>query len=264
MAVVDRALDQPMELEEKAAAPLAGGILQSGYQCGMVWGGALAAGAQAYSLYGSGPKAEIAAIVASQKIRESFCARNGYIDCSDITDMEWKPSSRRKAVTQILRFFIKGGPVRCFRMAAGYAPVAFDTINASLVQQNIEVPEPPVSCTAILAQKMGTSDLRTVMVSGFAGGIGLSGGGCGALGAAIWLIGINHLEAGNTKFDYKNVDALGVVDKFLKCTNYEFECSEIVGRKFESIKDHADYCRDGGCSKIIDILAELSTQRVAT
>jgi len=28
-----------------------------------------------------------------------------------------------------------------------------------------------------------------------------------------------------------------------------------VGRKFENVADHAGYLRDGGCSKIIEVLA---------
>jgi len=38
--------------EERAAMPFAGGIMQHGYQCGMIWGATLAAGAQAYRLVG--------------------------------------------------------------------------------------------------------------------------------------------------------------------------------------------------------------------
>lgn len=34
-----------------------------------------------------------------------------------------------------------------------------------------------------------------------------------------------------------------------------FECSEIVGRKFEDIDDHAGYLREGGCSELIEVLA---------
>jgi hypothetical protein len=45
------------------------------------------------------------------------------------------------------------------------------------------------------------------------------------------------------------------IEKFLESAEFEFECSEIVGRKFENIGDHADYLRDGGCSKIIEVLA---------
>jgi hypothetical protein len=45
------------------------------------------------------------------------------------------------------------------------------------------------------------------------------------------------------------------MDRFLKSTEYEFECSNIVGRQFENVNDHAAYVRDGGCSKIIEALA---------
>ena len=93
------------------------------------------------------------------------------------------------------------------------------------------------------------------MVAGLAGGIGLSGGACGALGAAIWIMGMNSGKEGAGEIKYKSPQALDAVDRFLKCTDYEFECSNIVGHKFENIADHAAYMRDGGCSKIIDLLS---------
>jgi hypothetical protein len=96
--------------------------------------------------------------------------------------------------------------------------------------------------------------MHMVMAAGFAGGIGLSGGACGALGAAIWIIGMNGSKERVGKIDFKDPRALDAIDRFLKCTDYEFECSEIVGRRFENIDDHAGYLRDGGCSKIIEVL----------
>ena len=54
--------------------PFAGGIANQGYQCGMLWGAALAAGAQAYRLFGPGPRAETEAIIAAQRLVESFRA----------------------------------------------------------------------------------------------------------------------------------------------------------------------------------------------
>lgn len=41
----------------------------------------------------------------------------------------------------------------------------------------------------------------------------------------------------------------------MNSADFEFECSEIVGRRFENIGDHAGYLRDGGCSEIIEVLA---------
>jgi hypothetical protein len=247
--VLDRAFEHPLKLEEHASMPLAGGILARGYQCGMVWGSTLAAGAEAYRLFGPGPEAEAAAIVAGQRIVDSFRDRNQDIDCLEITDTNWlKPG-------QMFRYFIKGGPIRCFRMAAKYAPIAFDEIKTALSGKHIEIPSPPVSCSALLAQKMGVSDLHRVMVAGFAGGIGLSGSGCGALGAAIWINEMNAGKSGKEKIEFKSPRAKAAIKRFKKCTDSKYRCSEIVGRKFDNVSDHADFLRDGGCSKIIDALA---------
>ncbi len=230
--------------------------MQHGYQCGIIWGATLAAGAQAYRLLGPGPQAETVAIIAAQRLVESFRARNNNINCLELTDTEWQKSM------QVLRYFIKGGPISCFRMAARYAPVAFSEINTALSEKHIEAPSHPVSCAAMLAKKMGVSDMHTVMAAGFAGGIGLSGGACGALGAAIWITGMNCLEEGvgdniwnSEVFQSRAEDT---IDRFMNSADFEFECSEIVGRRFENIDDHARYLRDGGCSEIIEALATQS------
>ena len=47
------------------------------------------------------------------------------------------------------------------------------------------------------------------------------------------------------------------IENFLESSDYEFECSKIVGQQFVSIDDHADYLRAGGCSKLIEGLAAL-------
>jgi hypothetical protein len=109
----------------------------------------------------------------------------------------------------------------------------------------------------MLAQKMGASDLHTVMAAGLAGGIGLSGGACGALGAAIWIDGMNNNnKEGDKEADFTNNPiAQAAIDRYLESADYEFECSKIVGRKFEDVADHAAYLRAGGCSKIIEALA---------
>ena len=65
---------------------------------------------------------------------------------------------------------------------------------------------------------------------------------------------IERLKAGAETVDYNDPNASAVVDKFIESSDYEFECTEIVGRKFEDIADHADYIRNGGCSQIIEAL----------
>ena len=253
MGVVDATFDHPLKLEEHSSAALAGGIMMHGYQCGMLWGAALAAGARAYQLYGPGPQAEAIAIIASQRAVDAFRARTrGEIDCSEVTHMNWQEANR---TLPILKFLIKGGPVYCFRMAAGYAPKAFNEINNAFSKNHFEAPSQPVSCASMLAEKMGVSEMHAVMAAGLAGGIGLSGGGCGALGAAIWIITMESGEIEMDGFEYKHPKAQALIDRFIKTTDYEFECSKIVGRKFEDVGDHASYLHDGGCSKIIEALA---------
>jgi len=255
MSVVDDSFGHPLKIEERATMQLAGGLIHSGYQCGMLWGAALAAGAQAYRLLGSGPRAQAEAMMASHRLVESFRARTKEINCAEITEMNWKAPSQRQLVTQVLKFFMKGGPINCFGTAARYAPVAFSDIKATISENSVEVPPHPVSCAALLAQKMGASDMHTVMASGFSGGIGLCGGACGALGAAIWIIGMNHLKEGDKDFAFNDPIAQAALERFLESADYEFECSKIVGRKFENVADHARYLRSGGCSKIIEALA---------
>ncbi len=241
-----------MPLEEHAAMPLAGGIVTHGYQCGQLWGAALAAGAQAYRLVGTGPQAEAAAVIAAQRIVESFRARNHEINCFELTEGLIKNPSAKK----ILNLFIKRGPTLCFGIAARFASSAFGDINTALAENHIAALSRPVSCAALLAKKMGASDLHTIMAAGFAGGIGLSGSACGALGAAIWLTEMNWGRAeGADKLKYESPRALALVERFLESADYEFECSKIVGRKFEDVNDHADHLYGGGCSKIIAALA---------
>lgn len=253
MSVVDDSFDHSLKIEERASQPLAGGIMNHGYQCGMTWGAALAAGAQAYQLLGPGPQAEAAAVIAAQRLVEAFRARNHSIDCFDLIGERIENLKSKKQLVKVL--LKNGGPMRCFGMAASYAPVVFNEINASLSENHVEMPAHPISCSALLAQKMGASDLHTVMAAGFAGGIGLSGCACGALGAAIWMAGMNSLKEGATTLGFKSPKALDVIEKFLQCSDYEFECSAIVGRRFENVGEHASYLRDGGCSAIIEVLA---------
>ncbi len=225
--------------------------MQHGYQCGMIWGAALAAGAEAFKLYGSGSEAETRAVKASQRLVETFRAQNKHMNCLEITDID-KTSSTLKMVTF---FLLKGGTIGCFRMAAKFAPQAYAEIQKTLTDDGPDSPPQPVSCASLLAKKMGFSKEHQVMAAGLAGGIGLSGGACGALGAAIWLKGLQSNHESGERLDFNNPETLADMEKFLEVSDYEFECSNIVGRKFENVEDHADYIACGGCSKILDQLA---------
>jgi len=253
LRVLNSEFDQPLKLNEvRAIAPHAGGLMQQGYQCGILWGAPLATGAQVYRLFGSGPRAETAAVFASQRLVESFRTRAKHIDCLEITHTDFQKKSA------MIKMMLKGGPITCVRLVVGYAPDAYREITIALSETNIEAPSPPVSCAVMLAQKMGVSEMHTVMLAGFAGGIGLSGSACGALGAAMWIIGMNNpTEGGGLTAKMYNPKVRELVDRFIKSktADFRFECSEIVGRRFDNIADHSAYLHDGGCSELIELLA---------
>jgi hypothetical protein len=260
MSVVDGSYNHPMKTEEHASMLLAGGIMGQGYQCGQLWGAALAAGARAYQLHGMDPLAESAAVTASQRLAEAFQSRYRSINCSDVTQLDWKNGQGK----QILRFFLRGGPIRCFTMTADYSRVALDHLDFLFADYREEAPEPPVSCTAELARKAGVSEMHAVMAAGLAGGIGLSGGACGALGTAFWLreltrggpLQSSQGQAGGGGFDLNSAEGNALIEHYLETTDYEFECARVTGRKFENVADHAGYLRAGGCAHIIEALSE--------
>ncbi|MCP4610059.1 MAG: C_GCAxxG_C_C family protein, partial [Planctomycetes bacterium] len=160
-----------MELEEQASIPLAGGMMLRGHQCGMTWGATLAAGAQVYRLFGPGPQAETKAVIVAQRLVESFRTRNNHINCRKVTGLDTSSPTMK----EVLYFLIKSVPTGgCFGMAARYAKAAYSEINAALAEKHKTL-APPASCASMLAQKMGVSDMHSVMAAGFAGGIGLSG-----------------------------------------------------------------------------------------
>ena len=251
MSVVDGSYEYPMKPEEHASMNLAGGILGQGYQCGQVWGAALAAGAQAYRLFGASPRAEAAAVTAAQRLAESFQARYKSINCFDVTQLDWKTGQGK----QILRFFLRGGPIRCFGMTADYSRLAMGQLDSLFSSEQEEAPEPPVSCTAELARKVGASGLHTVMAAGLAGGIGLSGGACGALGAAIWLRELVRSGKGAGTFDQNSPENNELIERYLESTDYEFECARVTGKRFGDVAEHAAYLGSGGCARVIEALA---------
>ena len=249
--VLSREFGHTMKDEEKAAMPFAGGIVQHGYQCGMIWGATLAAGAEAYRRFGPGPEAEVRAIMAGKRILESFQKQNKEINCSDITDLDIN-SSTMKMITY---FLLKGGSIGCLRMSARYAPLALNEIETAFSEKSVDLPSSPVSCATVFAKKKGVSEEHATMVAGFAGGIGLNGGGCGVLGAALWFHTMSRIKDGDGKIEFKGEDDLALIERFLKSADYEIECADIIGRKFESVEDHASFIKEGGCAKIIEELA---------
>ena len=249
--VLNRSYDRPMYHEEHAALTFAGGIAQYGYQCGVLWGAALAAGTHAYHTRGGGAKAELAAVYSCRNLSNAFELENGDLNCMKLIDTDWnKPA-------QVVRYFFRGGPFRCLGMAARFAPIARDILDKPTdVETEAASISTPASCSALTARQLGASEMHAIMASGFAGGIGLCGGGCGALGTAIWLATLAQSRETDGRLEIKLPKALKIASDFLALTDGKMECESIVGSTFTTVKEHSEYLESGGCRKILELLAQ--------
>jgi hypothetical protein len=248
--ILNRDFGYQMQDEVKALEPLAGGILQAGYQCGMLWGASIGAGAEAFRRYGKGDMSVYLSVKASQDIMKSFVAETNSPDCLDITHCDWQNKM------SIAKYMLTGKFLSCFKLIDQWAPSAIDTVQNALKTEKREFSEPLMNCASEVAFRLGANDFEASMVAGFAGGMGLSGNACGALGAAIWFRSLLWLRNNTKKFSISNPYAKSTLEKFQKETDYEFLCSNICGRKFESVEAHSEYIRNGGCEKLLSVLSE--------
>jgi hypothetical protein len=240
------------ETEERAADPLAGGIMTRGHQCGMLWGSSLAAGAESFRRHNDRGQAIAGAITATQHLVESFSKRTQSVNCRDVSGYDL--TNKFDMMKMIVKFLLHIDRY-CFDLAEQWAPEAIQsaTIGLSLKQTNL--PQLPVSCASEVAKKMGASDEEMVMVAGFAGGLGLSGNACGALSAAIWIKTLAWCRKQPGKPAFKNPMAKNTLKVFYGATDSKFLCHEISGQCFKTIGDHTEFIKNGGCDKLIDTLA---------
>ena len=250
--LLNREFGQPRENAERATDTLAGGIMQRGHQCGMLWGAVLAAGAESFRRSGGDRDQTVAmAITTSQRLLESFLKRTGTADCREITGCNWKnPFS-------IATYMLTGKMFACFDLAAKWAPEAIEATVDGLSREKTDPPQAPLSCASEVAGKMGASDEEMAMAAGFAGGIGLSGNACGALGAAIWMNNLAWYKKnpGKTLSFFRNPVTRKTLQEFDDASGGEILCHKICGRYFKTIDEHADFIKNNGCGKLITALA---------
>ncbi|MEN8187915.1 MAG: C-GCAxxG-C-C family (seleno)protein [Bacteroidota bacterium] len=243
--------------EERASDILAGGIAQKGYQCGMIWGSALAVGVESFRRYGDKSEATTSAIAASQHLLDSFKKRTKSVNCSEITGVDWENKldfAIYMAKTILLGFVFSP----CFNLIVKWTPEAIQAAKQGLSVKPLQN-QHYVSCASEVVKKMGANDEEAVMVAGFAGGIGLSGNACGVLSAAIWykMLDWGRKNPGKTPAMFKNQDVKKILREFYIQTDSEVLCNKICGKQFKSIDEHSEYIRNGGCEKLIDALAKL-------
>ena len=101
--ILNNEFGYPKAMEERALDPLAGGIVQMGYQCGMLWGASMAVGAESYRRNDNKCEATAMAIIATQHVMESYKNLTGTCDCADVTDTDKLHDVLRDLAAQVAR-----------------------------------------------------------------------------------------------------------------------------------------------------------------
>lgn len=248
--LLNREFGQNNETDERAADPLAGGILQKGHQCGMLWGSSLAVGAEAYRRCDNTDHATAVAIRATQSVMASFSEREKTINCRDITHCDFKSK------WSFAKYFFSGRFLYCFKMAQNWAPEAVNSAKDGLIENKDVLPKHSMSCASEVLRKMGASEKEIIMVAGFAGGLGLSCDACGALSAAIWYNTLGWCKDITEKSPLINPNAVKTLKSFENTVADKILCTELTERSFKTIEEHTEYIKSGGCDKLIIALAE--------
>ncbi len=248
--IVNRELGSDKELEELASNSLAGGIFQEGEQCGMLWGASLAVGTEAYKRCDTQEQAIAVAIKATQSIMASFEEREKTINCKDITRCNFNNK------WSFAKYMVSGRFLYCFKLVEQWAPEAVEIAIKELSEEQLHQYHNSMSCATEVVRRMGGTDEEMIMVAGFAGGLGLSGGGCGVLSAAIWMKSLKWYRENDKKMVIKTPYAKQTLEAFYKATNGKISCSEIINKQFKNIEDHTNFVKNNGCSELIKALVE--------
>ena len=114
--------------------------------------------------------------------------------------------------------------------------------------------------------EIGNEELERISIA-LDGGMGLSGGGCGALSGALMALGLKYaLDIKNTdpnklKNIYRAMDseffskARILVSKFIKKFEY-LECSKITAKNFEDWDEFSEFRRTSSCNKLNEFLVK--------
>lgn len=250
--LLNREFGSLQENEERAADPLAGGIMLQGRQCGMLWGSSLAIGAESHRRHRDRGTAIAAAISATKLVMESYADITGSVDCRDVCGYDL---TRKLDMAMFMMKFFLHVDRSCLDLADSWLPDAIRSAEEGLSRTTAYSQE-PASCASEAVRRMGADDKTMMMVAGFAGGLGLSGGGCGALAAAIWMKSLAWIKENPGKSAYNNPYAKKTLNAFRRTVGSDMRCHALAGKRFATIDEHTEFMAKGGCAAVLTALAQ--------
>jgi hypothetical protein len=269
--LLNRAAGGTLEDVEQAAGPLAGGLLGEGHACGMLWGVALAAGIRAADRFESPAARQAAGLHATRTTLDEHVEDGNPVDCSEITGFP------RWTRWTLFRYALSEKPKVCEAYMAAWGRRFHETIDRALDTFDGEAcgGEPLRNCACEAMRRVGEViefevEGYATIPSGLAGGLGLRGNACGALGAAILTQCLQHYTRSEAPRDsmlrsvLQEVTGIGAgyrkpSERLLQSFQDRYgalTCAEITGRRFESLQDHAEFLESGGCGELLEALAD--------
>ena len=260
-----------------ALTSLAGGILNNGSTCGVVIGGAISSAMiKDKELAGKWMLEDEIQLLREVKENVTWFEHSfGTSLCREREELNYQ----RITVLGLLNPQKAKGCVARADRSMGYFVEKYNADEG--VEKKLPKTEKPATKTCEhCAQKIlkeireetgiGNEELERISVA-LDGGMGLSGGGCGALSGALMALGLKYaLDPKNTDPDklkniYKAMDsaffnkAKILVSKFIK--EFEcFECTRLTGENFENWDAFCEFRRTSSCDKLKQFLVKKTVE----
>jgi len=253
---------------EQAMHVFSGGFMHQGHACGLLTGAALAAGFAAQARFDNDKTRSGAALHAAMQLAKVYPETTSSINCREITEVSLARLSGR------LRYVLQGKSRMCGRLHLKWAPQAQQLIAMSLAEfeeggQAGSCANCAVRTLRELVSSAGMKAEDSVLVAGFAGGIGLCGNVCGALAAGVFAMSAGRQLGRRQKKRDSRIRATleelvgsnyrGAVTRlrgdFIRRFGSEL-CIDIIGRRFQDAEDHAMFVEQGGCENVTKFVAD--------
>jgi hypothetical protein len=265
--MLNRAAGYESKEIEEASDPLCGGLLLDGdCACGVLWGAGLAAGVRARERLPDRNAARLAALLSAKACLNWYSAQGKPVDCGQIIGMKkWN----------MPLYLLKGNLRVCLRQLSECALDFHNRIDETLqIVETSGEAQPLRNCASEsfreTARVIGLEEEDgDVLVAGLAGGLGLSGNGCGALVGAVFAHMLKYFkDRDKPKHSMLRSNLQGlyigdgwmepareVVRRFTNALDTK-KCAEITQTEFGSPEDLHRYLETGACNGLQRNLAE--------
>lgn len=193
------------------------------------------------------------ALQASKEMVDAFI--NAKLSCQIYP--AFKPEKKASSIKEKLKF------INYDKISRDWYPIANRTLLLSLSYNSKDLPKNCTACAYQLIKDMEGTEEDAITAAGFSGGIGLSGEICGALIAKVWYEALLFLREHHDETQYPQQFQKQIYNAFMDITHGEYACHELCGKHFKSIEQHSTFIEEGGCNKLLSLIAAIKANKKA-